>query len=168
MKIGIVGIITVLVATAWCSLLSSVDFTKNVVTPYTYAYSNTAGLSMSFSEVQNLFNSSLFKGYMWNSGAFHRYGNLFYQSYHISKGYKYNCSAALRNGTNTICIFDLAANNSYIPVLQAYTANNTNSFGFDFGWDLENSNFASSAYFNNFAKFCDFFYDDSMNLELLD
>lgn len=117
MKGGIVGILAVLAVASRCSLLSSVDFTRNVVTPSTYAYSNTVGLSMSFSEVAHLFNSSLFKGYMWNSGVFHRYGSLFYQSYHISKGYKYNCSAALRNGTNTTCIFDLAANSSYISVL---------------------------------------------------
>lgn len=129
-------ILLLLVATASCSTLSTVDFTANVIAPGSYPYANTVGLSMYLPEVKDLFNSSLFKGYIWNSAVFNRYSAIFYQSFHVPLGYKYNCSTALYSGASVTCTYDMAANSTFIPTMEKYIYDMTNYYSVDIGWDL--------------------------------
>jgi hypothetical protein len=129
-------ILLVLFAVASCSTLSSVDFTANVISPGTYPHANTVGLSMYLPEVKDLFNNSLFKGYIWNSAVFNRYSAVFYQSFHVPLGYKYNCSTALYSGASVTCTYDMAANSSFLTTVEKFIYDMTNYYGVDIGWDL--------------------------------
>lgn len=149
------------------SILSRIDFTQNTIAT-TYPYYNTVGISMYLNEIIPYLNHSVFisrtKLSMFDS-SFH---NIFYQSIHVPRGYKYNCSSAIYGG-NVTCTLDLALNSTIISQMNNYLYNYANSYGADLGLDLEKSNFTTTSnYYKNFKTYFNLFSWDYINLELLD
>jgi hypothetical protein len=62
-----------LIVCLWCangSMLASADFVDGATETWMYAYINPVGLSFTMPEVIDLFNSSLFRGYLLNSNIY--------------------------------------------------------------------------------------------------
>jgi hypothetical protein len=62
-------------------------------------------------------------------------GNIFYQSFHVPLGYKYNCSSTFYGGTVT-CTKDLILNTSETSSFTKFVANVSNYGSTDIGLDI--------------------------------
>jgi hypothetical protein len=147
-------------------VISSMNFKQNAI-QLGYASWNVIGLSMSFPEVIPYLNNTLFITRL-NASVFNLdYNSLFYQSMHVPKGYKYNCSSTIY-GANVSCTLDLALNSTLLNQMNKYFYYNTYFYTLDLGYDMEKSNFSASKYFSNFKAEMNLFSSDAINIELVD
>lgn len=151
------------------SILSTIDFTQNTIAT-TFPYTNTVGISMYLNEIIPYLNNTIFisrtKFSMFDSSLH----NIFYQTIHVPRGYKYNCSSIIY-GANVTCTLDLSLNSSsgIISQMNNYLLNYARPYAVDLGLDLEKSNFTTTTnFYKNFKSYFNIFAADYINMELVD
>ena len=136
------------------TLLSSVDFTTNVVYTQLYLFPNYIGLSFNFDELLPHMSNLKLQGLLANSVAYGDWAASFSITVHIPKGYPVNCTltAAMNTSNPITCTQDLL-DNSTVKTMGSFIGNVSTSFAFYLGWDYQNANFSNSSYMNSFIQY---------------
>ena len=139
--------VLVAVVTDAQNVLTTVDFTKNVVYTSNPIYTNFVGLSLSYQQVYNYMDNAFLKGFIKNSYVYSSVNTGFRVSMKMQYpiGWKTNCTKwKLYANPNVTCTRDLSVNNDFKILFNFTRATLPRGFSFNLGMDSEFANFSDS------------------------